>query len=210
MDLTDLLTISAIILAPVFALQISAALERRREKRQRRFRLFRTLMATRAYNLSQDHVRALNTIDIEFDGKDKKSQNVLRAWNAYHDHLGTSRENLEIWNASRQDLLIELLYRMGKSLGYDFDKTSIKRTSYFPNGYVDMEEDQLTIRRGLAQILSGDNYLPIQFYSDEESESDAAGKIGQVEEFLKSGKIRIEIVNGQDILLLSEDKGDRA
>ncbi|MEL6443322.1 MAG: DUF6680 family protein, partial [Bacteroidota bacterium] len=134
----------------------------------------------------------------------------LRAWNAYHDHLGTSRDNVESWSIYRQDLLIELLYRMGKSLGYDFDKTSIKRTSYFPNGHVDMEDDQLAIRRGLAQILSGDSYLPIQFYSDEESESDAASKIGQVEEFLKSGKIRIEIINSQDIVLLSEAKSDHA
>ena len=79
MSLTDALMVAAVLLAPLIAIQVSVFLEIRREKRQRRLKLFRTLMMTRAARLVPDHVNALNMIDIEFSGTDAKSKEVRAA-----------------------------------------------------------------------------------------------------------------------------------
>jgi hypothetical protein len=59
---------------------------------------------------------------------------------------------------------------MSISLNYRFDRTSIKRTSYFPEGHGEIEEDLSKIRKGLATILSGDTPLPMRIISDEPTE----------------------------------------
>jgi|SRR5690349_21313932 hypothetical protein len=64
--LTDWLTIGAILLAPLFAIQVERILEALKERRRRKLTVFHTLMATRGARLSPAHVEALNRIDIEF------------------------------------------------------------------------------------------------------------------------------------------------
>jgi hypothetical protein len=56
------------LLSPVIAVQVSEFLARRRAARERRLQIFRALMVTRAERLSSEHVRALNSIDLEFTG----------------------------------------------------------------------------------------------------------------------------------------------
>ena len=63
MTLTDILTILAVFLAPVVAVQVQKWLEVFREQRARKLWIFKTLMATRAATVSQEHVQALNMID---------------------------------------------------------------------------------------------------------------------------------------------------
>jgi hypothetical protein len=63
------------IIAIISALWIQSKLDERKETRKRRLDIFKTLMATRASVLSQDHIKALNMIDIEFYG-DKKYKKV--------------------------------------------------------------------------------------------------------------------------------------
>lgn len=67
--LTDLVMIVAVVVAPIFAVQVQKWLEIFREQRGRKLWVFKTLMATRAENLSSEHVKALNMIDLEFRGK---------------------------------------------------------------------------------------------------------------------------------------------
>lgn len=54
------------LLSPLIALRVSRRLDARREVRERKMKIFRTLMATRARRLSMEHVEALNMIDVEF------------------------------------------------------------------------------------------------------------------------------------------------
>jgi hypothetical protein len=72
--------IGAVVLAPLFALQINTFLERRRREAERKSWIFKTLMATRASTLAPEHVQALNMIDIEFYGRNKRSRDVVEAW----------------------------------------------------------------------------------------------------------------------------------
>lgn len=86
---------------------------------------------------------------------------------------------------------------MAKSLGYDYDRTSIKKTSYFPTGYGQMEEDQLVIRRSLAQILSGESHLPIAFATSNDEDEEQQDKwLNMIESYLKHERpIKIAIVD---------------
>ncbi len=157
----EMIAVIAVLLSPLVALQISELLERAREKRQRRLYVFRTLMATRASALAPEHVQALNMIDIEFHGNSKKSKAVLNAWKAYLDHLGLPQTDSAVWGAKREDLFVDLLYEMAQYLGYEFDKTHIRRTSYFPKGYGELESDQYELRKGILALLRGDRSFPM-------------------------------------------------
>lgn len=157
----ELIAVAAVLLSPLMALQVSQILERVRERRQRQLYVFRTLMATRASGLAPEHVQALNMIDIEFHGSDGKSKAVLNAWKAYLDHLGVPQTDSAVWGAKREDLFVDLLYEMSQYLEYDFDKTHIRRTSYFPKGFGELELDQYELRKGVLALVRGERSLPM-------------------------------------------------
>jgi hypothetical protein len=86
MGLEPLLVISSIITAVASAVMISAVfkapqkafeahwqLQQKQEARDRRMRVFSTLMATRSNVLHYRHVEALNLIGVEFSTRQKKS-----------------------------------------------------------------------------------------------------------------------------------------
>ena len=161
MSLTDALMVAAVLLAPLIAIQVSVFLEIRREKRQRRLKLFRTLMMTRAARLVPDHVNALNMIDIEFSGTDAKSKEVRAAWKAYLDILNSADLPRDVWDEKAVDLFVDLLYHLAVHLGYDFDRTHLRRNAYFPRGFGETEMDQLAIRTGVRELLEGKRALPV-------------------------------------------------
>lgn len=123
MTLTEILMILATGLSPVIAVQVTRFLDDRNEERGRKIKVFKTLMATRAYNISPAHVEALNSIDLEFSIKRPSEKAVLDFWQQYLDHLGNSSMDVSAWDTRRLDLLVELLNAMGKCVGYDFNKT---------------------------------------------------------------------------------------
>lgn len=169
MNLSEILTVLAILLAPVVAIQVSVYLEKRRTQKNRRLDIFRTLMASRAARLSIHHVNALNSIDVEFYGKDVKFKKVVEALKVYLTHLNDKTlfdASLESWHSKGDDLLVELLQKMAICLNYDFDKDTIKKTSYYPEGYGQQELEGLIIRKGFADIFSGKKPFPIQAFSD--------------------------------------------
>ncbi len=154
----------SVLLSPLLAVQATVWIQKRREIRERKLALFKTLMKTRAAALAPDHVQALNMIDIEFYGNDAISREVLRCWKAYLDHLNMNVTATEVWGTKREDLFIELLYSMAKCLGYEFDKTDIRRTSYFPQGHGDIDSELQRIRKGFADVVEGKRHLPVTVY----------------------------------------------
>ena len=63
----DWITVLAIVVGPILALLAQRALDSLREEKRRQ-KLYFTLMSTRAAWLSNEHVQALNSIDIVFAG----------------------------------------------------------------------------------------------------------------------------------------------
>ena len=166
MKTSDWLMILAVFLGPIIAVRLTRYLDDKKEVRERKIKIFKTLMATRAYTISWEHVTALNQIDLEFDKANKKEKAVIDAWKEYLDILGIESLSPEQWNIKRIDLLVELLFKMAQVLNYDFDKTHIKNSSYSPKAHGNLDDEQKAIRNGLIQILEGKFALPITIQSD--------------------------------------------
>ena len=161
MTLTDILMVTATALSPVIAVQVTRYLDDRNEERGRKLQIFKTLMATRAYNIAPRHVEALNRIDLEFSAKNKKEKAVLDVWMQYLDHLGNHQMTPEAWGIRRLDLLVDLLYAMGKALDYDFNKTQIKNGTYSPTAHGRLDEEQGRIRSLILELLEGKRDFPM-------------------------------------------------
>ncbi len=162
MTIADWLMITAVFLGPIVAVQLTRYLDDKKEVRGRKLGIFKTLMATRVYNVSWSHVEALNRIDLEFDKNNKHEKEVIEAWKEYLDLLGNTDIPIEQWGIKRIELMVELLHKMAKVLNYDFDKTHIKNSSYSPRVHGETEEQQNALRRGLVEVLEGKRSIPME------------------------------------------------
>ena len=165
MEPKDWIMIVAIVLGPILAIQAQKMVNGITEHTERRLRIFRTLMSTRAQKLSNNHVEALNMIDIEFYGRrifgikfqTNKEKAITNGWKNYNDHLKTnfSPENEGLWSVNRDIYFNKLLYEMSLILGYDFDEVQLKRDCYRPDMHLAVENAQLRVLNGLDQIVNG-------------------------------------------------------
>jgi uncharacterized protein DUF6680 len=120
--------------------------------------VFRSLMATRAAQLSSEHVRALNMIEIAFYGGGEKEKAVRDTWKAYHYHLNDrsyTGERQQQWGSRKEELLIDLLYSISVCLEYDFDRTQIKTSGYSPQWHATVDNELSIIWTAVASFLSG-------------------------------------------------------
>ena len=164
MDSVSVLTICAIILGPILALTIQSEVARYREKRDRKLKIFRDLMASRATRLSPKWVEGLNAIEVEFYAKSGKDKKVIDAWRVYCDHLNSfpqtgDASQASAWADKSQELIINLLYEMAQSLGYDYDKVGLKRNIYVPMGWGEIEIETHLLRKASLAVFSGSKPL---------------------------------------------------
>jgi hypothetical protein len=158
-------TIVAILVGPIAALYIQSRLDLGREARNRKLSVFKTLMSFRATGLAPVFVQALNLIDVEFDGNNKKEKDVRDAWKELLDLLNNYKTTLNAEERSRE-LKASLLQAMGKCLGYEFDKVQVKKGAYYPEGLVNTEQEQHAVRRGILDVLQGKRRIPIGVFED--------------------------------------------
>jgi len=163
MNNIEIINLLAIVLGPILAVQIQKWLERQKENKQRKVEIFKTLMATRGNVLSHHHVEALNRIDLEFSDNDKY-RSVISSWKEYFNNLHTkadSHEQLIVWTDKNVELLANLLFEMGKALGYSFDRALIKRNWYSPVAHGNIESENNLIRKGIIEVLEGNRTIPM-------------------------------------------------
>jgi len=179
MTISDWLVILAIVAAPILAVQIQKRIENYRQKRQRKLEIFKTLMATRGTPIAPTHVQALNMIDIEFYGKREEDEKVISAWSLYLDHLYNNPKDVndpnyktkyESWTEKSKELLTELLFEMGESLNYKFDKVRLKRATYNPEAHATFELETSFIRRKFIDILLGKSTFPVSISKEKTEE----------------------------------------
>jgi hypothetical protein len=174
--LTDGFLIAATVAGPILAVQAQKWVERSRERRESKRRIFHTLMATRGTRLAPEHVQALNMIDLEFGGskstkQTSKEKDVLIKWRIYADQLNVALPDTptpsqqEAWLQRADDLFIDLLEALAVALGYTFDKVQLRRGVYRPRGHTDAEFRQDTIQRAFADIVTGRAALPMNVIS---------------------------------------------
>lgn len=169
MTISDKVMVAAVILGPIFAIQVEKIIEHWKEKRSFKLWIFKTLMRTRGATLSPLHVEALNMIELEFYPREKFKK-IIEAWKVYLDHLHSFPQNkaendyenqVRTWTEKKNDLLVDLLFEMAKELNYEFDRLSLKKGVYSPQGHADAEWEQVLIRKSLVTILSGKNSIPV-------------------------------------------------
>ncbi len=181
MTISAWLTITAIIIGPILAVQVQKKIERWRQERERKIWVFKSLMATRGIPLSPRHVESLNMIDLEFSEKISKEKPVVDAWRVYHDHLyGVPRDYkdpnyqslMNIWNDKKQELFTKLLFAMSQALGYTFDEVRLKKGFYTPQGQADLENELLLLRRGILDALYLRKPIPVELIETQKPPSD--------------------------------------
>jgi hypothetical protein len=215
MRLVDWLTIAAILLGPIVAIRITKYLEKRRDDYNRKERILKTLMATRATRLSIEHVQALNMIDIEFYDKKKWKRNsrnraVIEAWTEYLDHLSDKGISPEVWANKSNELFIELMYKMSIALGYDFDRTAIKNTSYMPTAHGTELDEQAVIRRGFAAIFKGEAALPMQIVPLEPTAEQVQQQTTERERQARMNELQEDYLSGKTptrVIIISDESG---
>jgi hypothetical protein len=163
----NILTIVAIVVGPILALMAQRWLDIVREKRKRRLQLFHSLLTSRAMPLSIEHVRTLNSIELEFYPRRGKNKAVIDAWRTYLDHLNTPRPtdavgSAQNWDARSAELSVDLIYQMSQSVGYDFDRSMIKRGAYYPAGLGNMENEQAALRQAALKVFEGNTAIRVQ------------------------------------------------
>ena len=169
-NLEGWLTIAAIILGPVLAFGILGPVlafgiqhwrDQLREDRNRKRKIFHQLLLTLKVPMAPAHVDAINSISLEFYSHPE----IIRAWRLYTSHLNNAamlKNNSQRWGEKKFELLVDLVYEMGKVLGYsNIDKATLRDNLYVPQGYEDREQQFSQIRDSLQKVLRGERPVPI-------------------------------------------------
>ncbi len=175
--------IGAVVVGPIIAVRITEALRHRKDSRDRKVHIFRTLMATRSAPLAAMHVEALNLVELEFQAPPDASSSVVAAARLYTNHLADEQYPKNMWGTRKAELLVDLLYEMSKNLGYNFDKVQIKAGSYYPSAYDDSDKDNYQTRKLWLEILQNKRFLPtatIALPPRQATKPDAATSLPQV------------------------------
>ncbi|MGH7945546.1 MAG: DUF6680 family protein [Opitutaceae bacterium] len=161
MSAHDWLTIAAVLVGPTIGVLMTFLMQHIVSQRDRRLAIFRALMATRRNRLSQQHVEALNLVEVEFH----KKKDVIDKWNDYFEHLGTKepeneKERDQFYKARDKKLAL-LVQSIGLVLGRRIEQFDIWEGGYVPRGWeADYSEQQL-LRHYLLSMLRGQSGLPV-------------------------------------------------
>jgi hypothetical protein len=133
-----------------------------KDRKEKRERIFKTLMSTRGYKTGTAHVEALCAVEVEW-GREEDTT-VRAAWKAYNHHLNTQvPEDLNdpknvAWRTNLDELFADLIVALGESIGKPQDKTEVKRAAYGPKAWGDRDYEESMLRRG---FLTGGIVLPV-------------------------------------------------
>ncbi len=153
--------IFVIFVGPIVAVQLTEYLRNKKDSKNRKVYIFRTLMATRSAPLAAMHIEALNLVELEFQVAPHQATTVVASGRLYMDHLRSSQYPKDMWETRRVELLVDLLYEMSKALDYSFDKVQIKAGSYYPSAYGETDEDNYKTRKLWLEILEAKRFLPV-------------------------------------------------
>ena len=201
----------ATVMGPILAVQAQKLLEGIRDKKNAKLWVFRTLMATRGTRLSQDHVRALNMIDLTFYGskifyffrwQSNSEKEVATAWKVYLDNLWTNVDHMSepqkaVLYGARDTLFSDLLMAMGTDVGFHFDSVVVKKGGYSPKAHEWLEEKQTKLLDSAISVLEGGKSLQMDIRSFPVDPGIAATHRQMLEQVVaatQNGKLSVSVV----------------
>lgn len=141
---TDWYTLIAIALSPLIAVLVTMWIQKQRERKNAKLRLFFTLVARRgSLGVDSDFVDSLNLIDLVFADEPQ----IRLKWNEYFSALQV-KDSRDLWDRK----LNELLYSVAETLGYEIKGEAIEKF-YIPQGHADSNEEWVLLRRELLRVL---------------------------------------------------------
>jgi hypothetical protein len=150
-----ILTIIALIIGPARAVKISNNQIFAREAKERKEKIFRTLMAFRGLAVSVDFVTNFNLVPIEFND----NQEIVNLWQKCLNHLNTDPINDKNWQNVRRDNLSQLLCKIAGYLNYtNLDYNTILNMAYLPKCHSDNQEASTLF----IELLKGNRELKIK------------------------------------------------
>ena len=158
-----IVTIIAVYIGPIRAVQITRENDLERERTRRQIEIFSNLMKTRRVTLDPLHVMSLNLIEVEFHG----SSTIIQAYRAYIDTLAKpvpssqSSADQDMFRKDREDTFFNLLHAIGQHLKFSFDKRDLDKFSYVPQGWQNVEYEQQNFRQLAIELLLGRRALPV-------------------------------------------------
>ena len=171
---SDWALIAATVAGPVFAVQAQKWVERARDRADRKRWIIYTLMATSNARLSQEHVRALNSIDLTFYGvhlvwfrwQRNKERVVVKRWHDYLVHLNSTRpievgDAQKAWDDIANDHFFNLLDALLTEQHFDFDLMQIKRGNYSPIAHWVADFQNVALRGSALEWLSGQRVVRV-------------------------------------------------
>ena len=167
----------ATLVGPIAAVAVTRWNDRRHQTRERKMIIFRMLMATRRLEVSNDHVQALNLIEVEFH----KSPEVMDAWQKLSAHLtaDSMQPTPEEWNNRLRQIKAKLLGKIAEELGYSVTNLDIFAGGYAPKAWQINEDRTRHLTAYLFDLANHRNALPValreppQFTNTEHSDSKA-------------------------------------
>ena len=138
--------------AVIIAVFIANNINKKEQNRNGKLNIFKTLMMTRMNKLSQEHVAALNAIEIEF----YEHKDAIEAWSKYFENLST-----ESPPEKRNRLFAKLVAQIGKALNMKIEQLDILNENYLPQGWVSDLEEQRAVRQMLLSLFKGHICLPV-------------------------------------------------
>ena len=119
-------------------------------------------MATRKIGISNEHVNALNLIEVDF----YKCKEVEAAWKSYLDHLNThvpldNEAQAAAWGETKERRLAELLFQMGKVLKFDISALDMFKGGYAPQGWAHKEQRQSDLLDFFHDMSVGTKNFPL-------------------------------------------------
>jgi hypothetical protein len=144
MDLSNWLSIGAVIAASVLAVVITKVVDSHREKRQDRMSIFRTL-TSQYFDLTHQRVEAINLIEIVFYG----CKDVIDEYRQYRNLL----KNEQSKPADIDDKYLLILEKMAKVLGFKNINWIIFKNIYKPDGIITWQRNEQEKNELLMSIL---------------------------------------------------------
>lgn len=162
---TGLMSVGAIIAAPLVTLWVQKKLETIKSRTERRQAIFRALWVNRRRQFYIARVDALNMIDVDFYGERKVQDawDELRAHYFRPEHPGLNEEQIF---AEREGLFATLLFEISQVLGYKFGRTQIRDNVYRPQLHNDFDVIEFETRKRTLDLLRSDA-LPVRFVQSE-------------------------------------------
>lgn len=151
METKDWINVAAILLSPVIAVLVTLWYQSRKEKRDIKLDIFFTLMENRAsLSISDEFVKAINSIDFVFDG----DNDIKQGWTAYYNSLSSKNPDPAI----QGHLYIDLLSAIATHLGYrSLRQTEIDRY-YIPQSHGNDAERQREVSDELLRLLKASEH----------------------------------------------------